>query len=283
MAVLEVRRAAPRPYSGQNPTMHVVLSDVHFPFEDKVTIELFKGFCRAHQPAVIHLLGDIVDFYTLSRFLKDPDRKETVVDDCQRVTEFLRELRELCPGSTIIMSEGNHEFRLQRYIWTQARELAGLDCLTVDKLLKLDESHIWWRGAQWYRWNGQMVYLHGEVVRKQSAASARAHLDKVQYSLIHGHSHRFGVTTRTAYNTVYRAYENGCAADLTKVDYDKAPDWQLGWSVVWHEPKAFHVEQVHVSEGVYAYHGRQYGTYNPGHGYRHVEDLAGVNSSTFAA
>ena len=47
--------------------MHVVLSDQHIPFQDPVLEDLTVDFLKEHKPTTIHLLGDVLDFYSLSR------------------------------------------------------------------------------------------------------------------------------------------------------------------------------------------------------------------------
>ena len=43
--------------------MHVVLSDQHIPYQDKVIEDLSIAFIKEHQPHTVHLLGDVVDLH----------------------------------------------------------------------------------------------------------------------------------------------------------------------------------------------------------------------------
>ncbi len=73
-----------------NKRMGVVLSDVHCPFEDKSVCRMALAFIREHRPATVHLLGDIADFYSVSRFTKDPSVKRITADLTLRVTFWPR-------------------------------------------------------------------------------------------------------------------------------------------------------------------------------------------------
>ena len=79
---------------GINKRMGVVLSDVHVPFQDKSVCRMALKFLAEHQPATVHLLGDIADFYSISRFVKDPRRKEDLQEDLDAAHDFLAELRD---------------------------------------------------------------------------------------------------------------------------------------------------------------------------------------------
>ena len=59
----------------------VVLNDLHGQFIDKVAFALALGFIKRQQPDNVVLNGDIVDFYKISNFDKDPLRLESLQDE----------------------------------------------------------------------------------------------------------------------------------------------------------------------------------------------------------
>ncbi len=238
--------------------MGVILSDVHVPFQDRNVCNMALAFIREHKPSTIHLLGDISDFYSVSRFVKDPLRKEDLQSDLDNTKAFLYKVRDSAPDARIIFSEGNHEFRLRRYLASEARALALLDSMKIEKLLGLDELKIMFRQHDKPYRIGSLLFTHGQLIRKWSAYSARAHFEKYGCCVIHGHSHRLGSFYHRDVKDTYVAYENGCLCNLNP-DYCTAPDWQHGWSVVWHQKDYFHVEQIAVVKGRYNYHGRVFG------------------------
>lgn len=241
--------------------MHVVLSDQHIPFQDPVIEDLSIDFLAEHQPKVIHLLGDVLDFYSLSSFDKDPQRRETLQDELDGATRYFKRLRKVCPKARIIYSEGNHENRLRRYLWSQARALSNLRTLSFEELLGLKEFNIEWVDASAPYRMGHLLFIHGELVRRASGASAKGHMDKFGCNVIHGHTHRLGAHYHRTYDDMMGAWENGCLCTLDP-EYATCPDWQNGWSVVWFHGDMFNVEQVCVVNAQYVYHGKVYKKYS---------------------
>ena len=241
-----------------NNRMGFVLSDVHCPFEDKSVCRMALAFIREHRPATVHLLGDIADFYSVSRFVKDPARKEDLQADLDVTRDFLAKVRDAAPSARIIYSEGNHEFRLRRYLASEAKALAMLRDLRLERLLNFDSLRIRFQPQDRPYRVGSLLFTHGQLVRKWSAASARGHFEKYGCCVLTGHTHRMGAFYHRDINDTYAAWENGCLCNLNP-DYITAPDWQHGWSIVWSQRDYFHVEQVAVVKGKYCYHGKVYG------------------------
>lgn len=237
--------------------MHVVLSDQHIPFQDPLIEDLTIEFLKEHKPKVIHLLGDILDFYSLSRFDKDPARKQSLQGELDGALKYFARLRKACPRARIIYSEGNHENRLRRYLWSQAQALSDLRSLTFEELLGLKEHRIEWVDASKPYRIGKLLFIHGELVRRHSGASAKGHMDKFGCNVIHGHTHRLGAHYHRTFDTMMGAWENGCLCDLNP-EYATCPDWQNGWSVVWFRGDDFNVEQICVTNYEYVYHGKLY-------------------------
>ena len=237
-----------------DPDMHLVLSDHHIPYQDKQVETLSLDFVAEHQPNTIHLLGDLVDFYTLSRFDKEPSRLSDLQSDLEAALAYLERLRIVSPKSRIIWSEGNHENRLKRYLWNKAPELSRLAQLQIPELFHLNDFNIEWVDSHHPYEVGKLLFTHGDLVRKWSGASAKGHHDKYGCCVIHGHTHRLGSFYHTTRAGSHGAWENGCLCTLTP-EYMVSPDWQNGWSVVWFYGDFFHVEQVVVTNGSYVYHG----------------------------
>lgn len=240
-----------------SPEMHVVLSDQHYPYHDHDAEALTLEFLSRHQPRGIHLLGDVADFYQASRFDKDPERAYQLQDDLDAVVGYLAKVREAAPAAEVIYKGGNHEDRLRRYLWSQAKELSSLRSLSYDQLLMLDHFNIRWQPYEQPYSVGKLTLCHGYLVRKWSGYSARGHYEKFGRSVLHGHTHRMGsFFHRTPYGPS-GAWENGCLCRLDP-EYTINPDWQQGFSVVWVWPDGqFHVDQVHIHDGTYCWQGER--------------------------
>lgn len=238
---------------------HVVISDLHIPYQDRLAVRLLKTFLKEQQPHAIHILGDLVDFYAISRFDRDPVRATGLQTELDGARAFLAAIRRICPEARIILSEGNHEYRLRRYLWRQAPELSTLRCLALPGLLRLSELDIGYRPHNAPYRIASLLLTHGQLVRKWSGYSARGHFEKYGCCVLTGHSHRLASFYHRELGDTFGAWENGCLCTLDP-EYAIAPDWQHGWSVVWTSGDVyFHVEQAIIVKGRYNYHGRMYG------------------------
>lgn len=202
----------------------VVLSDIHFPYQNPSALEEAVSFISSYKPKYIILLGDIIDCYSLSRFDKDPSRILSLQKEFDLANRFITRLKDLFPYSKIIYIEGNHEKRLQKYLNTHP-EISSLRSLTVPKLLGLDSLDIpYVNELSLYN----VLFTHGEIVRKYSGQSARGEMDKNDSSGISGHTHRLSLIHKTTRTRQMQWAESGCLCSLEPFYLTSKPDWQNG-------------------------------------------------------
>ncbi len=239
--------------------MSICLADLHYPSRNAVAVKMTLDFIRQERPGRIHILGDACDCYHISSFDKDPNRKDNLQDELDSVRDWLIELRDAAPRAKIIYSEGNHEYRLRKYLRSEAKALAGLRALTLEKLLDFEKSRIKFQPQDRPYRIGHLLFTHGQYVSRWSGMSAKRHFEQYGCCVIHGHTHRLGAFYHTDINDCYGAWEVGCLSTLTP-DYVTAPDWQNGFAVVHHSNKFFSVELVAIIKNQFAFRGRTFGT-----------------------
>lgn len=105
---------------------YVVLADIHIPFHAPGSITPALAEAKAVGVDTILLNGDMADFYSLSRFEKDPT-KRCFRDEVFAVRQFLAGLREEFPSARIVWKLGNHEERWEAYLWAKCPEVVGID------------------------------------------------------------------------------------------------------------------------------------------------------------
>jgi hypothetical protein len=162
---------------------------------------------------------------------------------------------------------GNHEDRLRRLIWDMASNVPAAQLV---RLPNVWEQLEWGKlvGADAIGWEvidgkvvqfDKLVLKHGNVVRQQSAYSARAELEKYQKSGISGHTHRRGVFEKRDLNGTHAWFEHGCLCELDP-SYVSDPNWQQGFLVVsWSQDRQHYgVEEVRIHKGVAVFRGKQY-------------------------
>ena len=92
----------------------LILSDVHVPYHDVDALEC--ALSHIENPTNIVLNGDAVDFFSVSRWDKDPDARD-LAGELQASRQFLMHLRERFPETNIFFKIGNHEERWETYLW----------------------------------------------------------------------------------------------------------------------------------------------------------------------
>ena len=235
----------------------MVVSDIHVPYQDKRAVEIMHEFSKDYKPNKIYINGDLVDFYKLSTFDQDPYRKETVKDEVYMARLFLSELRKNNPRSNITFLHGNHENRLQRYLWRNP-ELDGLDVLQLKKLLDLDKYHIkevsvdgdYWGKATGHVKQGDAIIMHGDNRLNGASTSKYAGysvkntmLNGSNQSVVMGHIHRGAVIHHSTPYRTLTGVEGGCLCKIPGT-----ANWQQGFVTFETEKGKNHNYQFHHIE-----------------------------------
>lgn len=234
----------------------VIANDFHGPFRDKKTCNMLFNFIDREKPDKIILNGDVVDFYSISKFIKDPARKEDLQDELNDCYNLLWEFRDVAPTTEIIFIEGNHEARLQKYLRSNAHALATLDALKLERLLGFDDLKIEYEKDG--LWLGDLWVYHGALVRGKSGFTAHAELFKNGCSGISGHTHRDSKAAVRQRGGQLCWWENFCMCDLNPEYVKGIADWSQGWSMVTIKGRRPCVEQISVVGGKYIYRGVEY-------------------------
>ena len=214
----------------------LLVPDTHRPFHDQRAWAVMLAAARRLRPTRIVVLGDFCDFWSVSSHAKDPSRSLQLVDEVADVNAGLDELDAL--GATHKhFIEGNHEFRLARYLQDHAPALVG--STSVPELLHLKERG--WTFTP-YRQHLQVGKLH--LTHDVGQAGAYAHVRAgaaFESSVAIGHTHRLGVSYfGAATGESHVAAMMGWLGDRDAADYmhriRAMKDWHLGFGVVRVEP-----------------------------------------------
>ena len=205
--------------------------DIHAPYQDNTAIRAMIAFGKEFKPDRIFLMGDVIDFYALSSFSKDPMRALKLQSEIDEAVSVLKIIRKEFPKARIDFVKGNHEHRLQRYLWNEAPELNSLRDLTVEAQLHLDDMNITYHEIGRTLYRGKVI-KHGNIVRKFSAYTAKGELESVGISGVSGHTHRAGFHFHTNEGGKHFWFECGCLCKL-KAEYmeGKTPNWQQGFGI----------------------------------------------------
>ena len=222
-------------------------SDIHAPYHDRAAVELLIEFARRTKPDVIHLGGDSVDFYAVSSYDKDPARKLRLQHEIDTAKQIIRRLRQAAPNAVLEYREGNHEFRLRRFLNQSAEVLSVLDCLSLPSLLDLPGLECrYLENKESYR-RGKLFFLHGDEVRAGGSHPAYTLLGKLGVNLVHGHFHRPGSHIFRDFGGNLRgAWASGCLCDLSPT-YAAHNQWSHGFLVIeYSNTGRFSVDQIPI-------------------------------------
>lgn len=223
----------------------VFLPDLHCPHQDKTAVQTAINFIKYFKPHAVFILGDFLDFYSLSRFDKDPNRINSLQDEIDEANEILARLRSVAPKARIVFLYGNHEKRLTKYLWRTAKELYGLRSIRLDKLLDFKKLKIEAIESGITDFHG-FVIKHGNIVRAKAGHTANAELEKSWKNGLSGHTHRLSAIYRRNSAGMFTWTECGCLCDLNpEYAEGQTVDWCTGLALGHYEKNGNRLE-IHV-------------------------------------
>lgn len=206
----------------------VLLNDMHIPFHDKKTISSIKRAVKKLKPDILLLGGDIADFYSVSHFNKNPSRleKNTLSKETTQVKETLKDMTKW-GAKDIKYMMGNHEERLQKYIYKNSPELHWIKGLKIEEILGLKELDIEFIENRFWKHKGVM-YSHLNKCLKWGGASAKNLGLDYNCPVVHTHNHKVGHVRLGDRDF----YDNGCLCKL-EAEYVSGPVmWNQAFMIV---------------------------------------------------
>lgn len=169
----------------------LILSDIHLPYHEIEPIQIALEYGYKHNVDSIYLNGDILDFYKVSRFIKDGSMM-TVKEERDMFFEFIGWIKQNF-DVPIFFKVGNHEERLAHYINEKSPELASLPELSLQNFLKLDELGIQFIDGRQKCVMGKLIVVHGHEFGESIFSPvnpARGLFLRAKCSVLAGHNHQ---------------------------------------------------------------------------------------------
>jgi len=238
----------------------LIIPDCHVPYHNKKAWNLVLQVAKKWKPDMCVLMGDWVDFYSISSHQKTLKKR----DFKREITSANKELDKL---DTILGNrtkkvyiEGNHENRLDRYLMDKAPDL--LDFVKTKELLQLEPRG--WKHIP-YKMDfkiGDLYLTHDIGVAGKNAAFRAA--DAYQANIITGHTHRMVyVGQGNVRGKSFISASFGWLGDHRQAEYmyrvKAARDWVLGFGVAYITDKGrAHVVPVSIVNGECVVEGKKY-------------------------
>ena len=211
-----------------------VLADIHFPYHDKGALDTCLNYLDYVQPNVIVLNGDIVDFYSVSRFSKVPDAP-LLKEEIEMLKMFLEHLRNRYKAADIVFKVGNHENRLYRYIADRAVGLFGLEELSLPNLFNLKEYNIDFVDDMDSIQAGNLTIFHGHefnIPSNNTVTVSRSMLMRYLDNILFGHFHKSQEYMQTiGQKKNIQSVSVGCLCNLSPY-YSPYNLWNHGFALI---------------------------------------------------
>jgi len=240
----------------------VIISDLQIPFQDKSAIEAVLKYIKDTKPDDVVLIGDALDCYEASDFLKNPKREFSLQDELDILKGYLKRIRkDIGHDAKLHYRLGNHEIRIPKMLMKHP-EFASLKALELEELLDLKSVD-----CKFYHYGdkltlGPIHVYHGDKgesmkMSGHSAYTGKANLDAKGVSGIQGHTHRMGSYYRTDESGTKQWHEVGCLCSLTP-EYLAKPNWQQGFAVIRYSSDEALVDLIAIGKRGFIADGRFY-------------------------
>ena len=225
----------------------LILSDLHIPYHDNNAIELALQYGVDKGANCILINGDMIDFYPISRFEKDP-RQRSIKQEFDAVRQFLKYLRQKFPLARIVFKLGNHDERWEKWLEVKAPELLDMEEFQLEVILGFAELGIEIVKNKRPIHIGKLIVLHGhEVFGTGGVNPARAIFTKTLESVLVGHYHRTSQHSEPSMSGhTFSAVSQGCLCGLNPA-FMPINKWNLGFAFC----------ELQIKTGDYELHNKQ--------------------------
>jgi hypothetical protein len=168
--------------------------DLQYPYSEKRAVEALLKYASDNWWDEWVDLGDRIDFDFISKHTKGYPRLQwgkrlhNTYDDAKReLDRWLQAIRNKNPKCKATWIQGNHEYRIDRYV-DEHPEVEGLIEVPVQMGLK-ERNVLWvpyWEKGETYR-IGKATFLHGRWINE---FHAKKHVLAFMTSVVYGHTHQ---------------------------------------------------------------------------------------------
>ena len=230
----------------------LVMSDVHVPYHDEKALEACLEYADYYEPDTILFNGDIADFFSISRWEKNPAERN-LSRELQLCRQFIQHMRERYPHARIIYKIGNHEERWEKYMWVKAPEIIGISDFEIYNLLNFNKYGIEEvKGKQKIKAGQHLTIIHGHELFNSTAPVnfARTLQTNLGVCTIAGHRHQTSEHAfKTADNKHIHCWSLGCLCDM-QPEYAVLNKWNHGFATIELSGKKFNVVNKRIIDGV---------------------------------
>lgn len=210
-----------------------IFSDIHVPYHSIECLTAAIEFVKKEKVDALLLNGDTIDCFRLSRFVKDPRKRnfKLELDTFKALIEvFEKELK-----CKIYFKLGNHEERYEHFLFEKAKELVGVEEFEFENIIKARAKGIDMISDKRVIRMNDLCGIHGhEYIGGISAPvnPARGLFLKGKVSCFQGHNHQTSEHTEpTMDGKMITTWSLGCMSELHPA-YMPLNKWNHGFAIV---------------------------------------------------
>lgn len=228
----------------------LILNDIHIPYHD-ASLDMVFVWIKRNKIKVdgVLLNGDILDFYGLSWWEKDP-RNRTFKGELDDGVQFIKFVKEQLKPKHIIWKLGNHEARWDRYLQAKAPEL--LDVADWKNYMRLDDLGVQIVKSGCPIQHKDLYILHGDEYGKglsNPVNPARGIFLKSSTCTLVGHEHRTSQHVETSLSGISTTcWSVGCLCDLHP-RYRPLNKWNHGFALL-HTGHGWEIDNKRIINGM---------------------------------
>jgi predicted phosphodiesterase len=226
------------------------LFDIHAPYHSISAITAALDFAKKEKPDAIIIGGDLFDFHGLSKYMKDP-RKKNFSDEITAGTDLIKAIQATIKAP-IYYKLGNHDERYQHYLWMKAGELNGVEDFELSTIVKKRISDITIIDEKRIIKAGDLNIVHGHEFASSIISPvniARGLYLRAKASSICGHHHRTSEHTEQDINgKIVTTWSVGCLSELHP-QYMPINSWNHGFCMIDISGDDFEVRNKRIWKG----------------------------------
>lgn len=211
-----------------------ILSDVHIPYHSETALAAAVGYLKQQGISGLVLNGDLLDFYAISRYMKNPKQRNFGAE-LAAGRQFVAWIRQEFPTIPIVFKLGNHEERWRHWLWQHAIEISEEPEMGIERWLHLDRHGMEVVEDKRPIMVGRLPVLHGHEKGNGISApvnQARGAFLRLHHTVLEGHGHRTSAHCEPdMFGREVFCWSTGCLADL-RPEYARFAKYNHGFALV---------------------------------------------------
>jgi len=229
----------------------LVLSDIHIPYHNIDSLTCAFDYAKKEKPDAILLNGDTLDFFGLSKFVKDP-KKRSVAHELEAFKSLMEIIKKVF-NAKIYYKMGNHCERYEHFLWMKAHELVGVDEFDFGNIIKARSEGIEMIKDKRVVKAGDLSIIHGHEFGGgifSPVNVARGLYMRGKVSAMQGHSHVTSENTELDMDgKLITTWSVGCLCELNPQYRPLANKYNHGFAIVDIDGQDYQVRNKRIHKG----------------------------------